>query len=47
MVSSTMSRWEDRCAKTVIVGMSSMRCVAIWRYWSPSNQLRGRPLPSV
>jgi hypothetical protein len=33
VVSSTVSRWEDRCAKTVIVGMLSMRCAAIWRCW--------------
>ena len=29
MPSSTVSRWENRCAKTVIVGMLSMRCAVM------------------
>ena len=47
VVSSTVSRWEDRCARTVMVGMLSMRCTVMWRYWSLSNQPRGSPLPDV
>ena len=46
-MSSIVSRWEDRCAKTVIVGMLSMQCAVSWRCWSPSNQSRGSPLPDV
>ena len=45
VVSSTVLRWGDRCSRTVIVGMSSMRCADIWLCWSLSNQSRGRPLP--
>ena len=30
-MASTVFRWEDRCATTVIVGMLSMRCVVMWR----------------
>ena len=37
VVSSTVSRWEDRWARTVIVGMLSMRCAVMWRCWSLSN----------
>ena len=29
VVCSTVFRWEDRCTKTVIVGMLSMRCAEI------------------
>ena len=47
VVSSTLSRWEDRCARTAIVGMLSMRCAVMWRCWSLSNQSRGSPLPGV
>ena len=47
VVSSTLSRWEYRCARTVIVGMLSMRCAVMWRCWLLSNQSRGSPLPDV
>ena len=47
VVSNTVSRWEDWCARTVIVGMLSMGCAAVWRCWSLSNQSRGSPLPDV
>ena len=33
----TVFRWEDRCAKTVIVGTLSMRCAVMWRCWSLLN----------
>ena len=46
-MSGTVSRWEDRWARTVIVGMLSMRCAVMWRYWSLSNQSRGSPPPDV
>ena len=46
-MSSTVLRWDDWCARTVIVGMLSIRCAEIWLCWSLSNQLRGRPLPSA
>ena len=46
-MSSTVLRWEDRCAKTIIVGMLSMRCAIIWRCSSMWNQSSGRPLPGV
>ena len=44
-MSSTVFRCEDRCARTVIVGMSSMRCAVMQCCWSLSNQSRGRSLP--
>ena len=46
-MSGTVSRWDDRCAGTIIVGMLSMRCAVMWRCWSLSNQSRGNPLPDV
>ena len=35
MVSSTVFRWDDQCATTLIVGMLSIRCANIWRCWYP------------
>ena len=43
-MSSTVLRWDDWCAGTVIVGMLSIRCADIW---SLSNQSRGRPVPGA
>ena len=40
MVSRTVFRWEDRCARTVIVGMWPMLCAVMWRCCSLSNHSR-------
>ena len=40
VVSSTVVRWEDRCARTAIGGMLSIRCADIWLNWSLLNQSR-------
>ena len=47
MVSSTVPRWEERWARTAMVGTLSMRCAVMWRCWSWSNQSRGRPPPGM
>ena len=46
-MSSTVFWWEDRWARTVIVGMLSIRCAVTWRCWSLSNQSRGSPPNSI
>ena len=45
LVSSTESRWEERWARTAIVGTLSIRCAMILRSSSWSNQSEGRPPP--
>ena len=37
IVSSTVARWDDMCARIVIVGTLSMRCADMCRCWSLSN----------
>ena len=46
-MSSTVLRWEDRWARTAIVGMLSIRCAVMWRCWYLSNQSRGSPPPGI